>query len=113
MIAENAVIENATGGSAGDTLIGNSADNVLTGGAGSDSLTGGSGDDRFVFASGFGSDTISDFTAGSGSADTRSEEHTSELQLRSDLVCRLMLEKKNKKDRLLATGTEVAGYYLC
>src|SRR2546428_2803926 len=26
--------------------------------------------------------------------DTRSEEHTSELQSRSDLVCRLLLEKK-------------------
>src|SRR2546421_5681106 len=30
----------------------------------------------------------------------RSEEHTSELQSRSDLVCRLLLEKK-KKHRLL------------
>src|SRR5438034_6155042 len=27
-------------------------------------------------------------------ADTRSEEHTSELQSHSDLVCRLLLEKK-------------------
>src|SRR2546428_7880265 len=27
-------------------------------------------------------------------ADLRSEEHTSELQSRSDLVCRLLLEKK-------------------
>src|SRR5690349_24692435 len=27
--------------------------------------------------------------------DARSEEHTSELQSRSDLVCRLLLEKKN------------------
>src|SRR6478672_4438003 len=27
----------------------------------------------------------------------RSEEHTSELQSRSDLVCRLLLEKKNKR----------------
>src|SRR2546421_8396630 len=30
-------------------------------------------------------------------AATRSEEHTSELQSRSDLVCRLLLEKKKKK----------------
>src|SRR2546428_10391368 len=29
-------------------------------------------------------------------ADCRSEEHTSELQSRSDLVCRLLLEKKKK-----------------
>src|SRR2546428_9286399 len=33
-----------------------------------------------------------------GRAHTRSEEHTSELQSRSDLVCRLLLEKK-KIDR--------------
>src|SRR5438034_7713062 len=31
--------------------------------------------------------------------DTRSEEHTSELQSHSDLVCRLLLEKKNKKKK--------------
>src|SRR2546421_9233860 len=30
-------------------------------------------------------------------AGRRSEEHTSELQSRSDIVCRLLLEKKNKK----------------
>src|SRR5438132_3650836 len=31
------------------------------------------------------------------SPDDRSEEHTSELQSHSDLVCRLLLEKKKKK----------------
>src|SRR5690349_23226295 len=31
--------------------------------------------------------------------DPRSEEHTSELQSRRDLVCRLLLEKKNKECR--------------
>src|SRR6267378_403840 len=31
------------------------------------------------------------------SASTRSEEHTSELQSRRDLVCRLLLEKKNNE----------------
>src|SRR2546421_4142912 len=31
---------------------------------------------------------------------TRSEEHTSELQSRSDLVCRLLLEKKKRYGRL-------------
>src|SRR5690349_22044607 len=30
----------------------------------------------------------------------RSEEHTSELQSRRDLVCRLLLEKKNKNRNL-------------
>src|SRR5437868_12096477 len=31
----------------------------------------------------------------------RSEEHTSELQSRFDLVCRLLLEKKKKKDEIV------------
>src|SRR5204863_8970336 len=31
--------------------------------------------------------------------DHRSEEHTSELQSRRDLVCRLLLEKKKKKTK--------------
>src|SRR2546421_7701199 len=30
----------------------------------------------------------------------RSEEHTSELQSRSDLVCRLLLEKKKKQNNM-------------
>src|SRR6266478_9144680 len=32
-------------------------------------------------------------------ARSRSEEHTSELQSQSNLVCRLLLEKKKQKDR--------------
>src|SRR2546427_1324948 len=42
----------------------------------------------------------------------RSEEHTSELQSQSNLVCRLLLEKKKNKQRKMttlqsrATGTE-------
>src|SRR2546421_7620568 len=32
-----------------------------------------------------------------GDRSKRSEEHTSELQSRSDLVCRLLLEKKKKR----------------
>src|SRR5258707_9446448 len=36
--------------------------------------------------------------SGDGPADSRSEEHTSELQSRQYLVCRLLLEKKKKKN---------------
>src|SRR5438132_8796590 len=36
-------------------------------------------------------------TLGHRDASIRSEEHTSELQSHSDLVCRLLLEKKKKK----------------
>src|SRR2546421_8231422 len=35
-----------------------------------------------------------------GKVDVRSEEHTSELQSRSDLVCRLLLEKKKHTSEL-------------
>src|SRR3989475_5578270 len=34
--------------------------------------------------------------------DPRSEEHTSELQSQSNLVCRLLLEKKKKNERELS-----------
>src|SRR5204862_1265547 len=39
------------------------------------------------------------------SAQCRSEEHTSELQSRRDLVCRLLLEKKNINIRLRRQNT--------
>src|SRR2546421_7345772 len=35
--------------------------------------------------------------------DARSEEHTSELQSRSDIVCRLLLEKKKKNTIITLT----------
>src|SRR3712207_8942164 len=38
---------------------------------------------------------------GPGPADHRSEEHTSELQSRQYLVCRLLLEKKKKHSDLV------------
>src|SRR3989440_5303204 len=41
----------------------------------------------------------------------RSEEHTSELQSRSDLVCRLLLEKKNNDDSVLQTHQHDVVYY--
>ena len=37
----------------------------------------------------------------------RSEEHTSELQSRFDLVCRLLLEKKKKKKTKIKKGKEL------
>src|SRR5437868_11362632 len=36
----------------------------------------------------------------------RSEEHTSELQSRFDLVCRLLLEKKNRSANLTHSGLQ-------
>src|SRR2546427_6925887 len=44
--------------------------------------------------------------AGKSAVDYRSEEHTSELQSQSNLVCRLLLEKK--KNHLCIAGTKSA-----
>src|SRR6267378_3282737 len=41
----------------------------------------------------------------------RSEEHTSELQSRRDLVCRLLLEKKNNLSLGLAVGAILGTAY--
>src|SRR5260370_28786623 len=40
----------------------------------------------------------------------RSEEHTSELQSHLNLVCRLLLEKKNRKGRIAARYAGLVGY---
>src|SRR5438034_2322629 len=40
----------------------------------------------------------------------RSEEHTSELQSHSDLVCRLLLEKKNKRTAATRCRGEVTSH---
>src|SRR2546427_8702211 len=41
----------------------------------------------------------------------RSEEHTSELQSQSNLVCRLLLEKKKKNSRSNTEKTNMYSYY--
>ena len=48
-IGPNSVIEDASGGSAGDKIFGNTADNHLYGRGGNDVLTGGAGHDAFFF----------------------------------------------------------------
>src|SRR3712207_8391002 len=42
-------------------------------------------------------DRAREVVGGAGLGDVRSEEHTSELQSRQYLVCRLLLEKKKKR----------------
>jgi Ca2+-binding RTX toxin-like protein len=71
-IAAGTLIEDAIGGDGADTLTGNAADNdligargddVISGGTGDDTLTGGTGVDRFVYATGDGTDVLTDFDA--------------------------------------------------
>jgi Ca2+-binding RTX toxin-like protein len=52
------------GGAGNDTLKGQAGSDEIDGGGGDDSLNGGGGGDRFVFAPGFGRDTIADFGRG-------------------------------------------------
>src|SRR5437868_11240440 len=54
-----------------------------------------------ISSAGFGR-TFANSVAVSGRSQTRSEEHTSELQSRFDLVCRLLLEKKKMKEHVSA-----------
>ncbi|ETA49611.2 hypothetical protein P279_23860 [Rhodobacteraceae bacterium PD-2] len=62
-------MENLTGSRFDDLLNGDNNANVLTGGAGNDQLRGNNGVDTFVFADGFGNDTVLDFQDGSETFD--------------------------------------------
>jgi Ca2+-binding RTX toxin-like protein len=61
--------DTVNGGLGNDTLKGGSGADVIIGDAGDDILTGGSGADVFVFAAGFGHDSVTDFTLNGSSAD--------------------------------------------
>src|SRR3712207_7342753 len=73
------------GGDGNDTIVGSDGADTIDGGAGHDLIVGARGND--VMRGGVGNDTL-------GWKNGRSEKHTSELQSRQYLVCRLLLEKK-------------------
>src|SRR5437660_8021639 len=75
------------------TLFRSNGRDYLVGGDGMDHLDGGKGADTLI---GGGE---ADGLRGEDGNDYRSEEHTSELQSRGHLVCRLLLEKKKKEVR--------------
>src|SRR5438034_2629044 len=64
---------------------------------------GGHGDGEEV-GNGFAAQAAGDVEHQRCEDEARSEEHTSELQSHSDLVCRLLLEKKKERDRLLSAS---------
>ncbi|MGB0629773.1 MAG: beta strand repeat-containing protein, partial [Alphaproteobacteria bacterium] len=74
-----------TGNSLNNQITGNSGDNVITGAAGSDTLTGGAGKDRFVFASGFGADTVTDFETGGSTLDFTSYGYTTWADIQANI----------------------------
>ena len=60
-----------TGGGGADVVKGGSGADKITGGMGTDHLTGGTGADTFVFKTGFGKDTVTDFQNGTDRFDIR------------------------------------------
>jgi Ca2+-binding RTX toxin-like protein len=81
------------GGAGNDTLSGGAGDDKLYGQAGTDTLTGGAGKDTFVYASGGGSDKITDYAAG---YDT--------LQISSGSISKTTLANSSK-DMVITVGT--------
>jgi Ca2+-binding RTX toxin-like protein len=88
-----------TGNSLANTIIGNSGANALAGGegndtlrghGGNDSLTGDAGNDTFVFAAGYGVDTITDFAAGAAVGDRVNLTGIAALDDFGDVVGRMM-----------------------
>ncbi len=52
--------ENVIGTDLNDTITGSSAENILTGGPGDDALQGGESNDTYIFADGWGTDTVTE-----------------------------------------------------
>lgn len=75
-----------TGSDDVDTIIGNDKNNVLAGMGGDDILTGGAGADRFVFATLFGHDTITDFDDGKDIIDLRNYAGIDSLEDIADIT---------------------------
>ncbi len=77
-----------------DILVGAGGDDLLAGGADADTLTGGLGDDIFVFTTGDGTDTVTDFAAGASGG---------------DLIDLRRLGAVASYAEVLAAGTDVSG----
>ncbi|MDK3020919.1 calcium-binding protein [Pseudodonghicola flavimaris] len=70
VLAGNTLDNTITGNAGNDALYGGLGDDTLRGNAGNDAMNGGGGSDTFIFAAGFGHDTVNGFHAGAtGDAD--------------------------------------------
>jgi Ca2+-binding RTX toxin-like protein/20S proteasome alpha/beta subunit len=74
------------GDAGGDTLFGNAGNDRLDGGTGNDTLIGGTGSDVFVYAIGYGADTVADFSDADG--DTIDFTTISSVSTLSDVLSR-------------------------
>jgi Ca2+-binding RTX toxin-like protein len=94
------------GGSGADILDGGQGADYLSGGTGNDYLSGDNGADTYIFARGFGQDTIYDYDEGSGGNDIvrlAADIQVSEVELsRNDSD--LFLKVLGTEDRITVTG---------
>src|SRR2546429_2497133 len=67
--------------------------------------------DAFAWPAALTGGFMSTFFEGLEQAGHRSEEHTSELQSRLHLVCRLLLEKKKQSNRTTYNNNSVCAQY--
>ncbi len=65
----NSAANELAGGDGNDRLSGGGGNDTIDGGLGDDRLTGGGGNDTFIFANGYGNDTITDFVTGAATND--------------------------------------------
>ena len=94
---------NLTGNSLAQTIEGNAADNVLAGMGGADTLTGGGGNDTFLFGTGGGRDTVTDFSAGDILKVSGYTAAQSMVQSGSDVVVTF-----SRTDKIILLNTDVA-----
>ena len=76
-----------------DTLIGAAGDDLLNGGEGNDLLTGGKGDDTYIFAAGYGQDTIDNGTS--------TKRDTDILQFAGDITADMLQFSQSGDDLLV------------
>ncbi len=77
------VIEKVDSGSGNDLIYGNAASNMITAGGGNDTIHGGSGNDIYVFANGWGADTLVDSAGTGDSLNLRSVSQNLTINLNS------------------------------
>ena len=92
------------GGVGNDKLYGDSGRDTLNGGIGDDVLNGGTSSDRFVFRTGSGSDTITDFDAKGGDHDVIDLKGVSAITDFSDLATNHMVQQGD--DVLISWGSD-------
>jgi len=79
------------GNSGNNTLNGGEGKDTLFGGAGQDVLTGGTGADTFIFKTGSGADTITDFTVGGKDYDVLDLSAFKDIHSLADLQAHMTL----------------------